>query len=121
MLKEFEDAVRGMKSGESKTFPLAFPADYHGKDVAGKTADFMVTVKKIEAANLPEVNEDLAKSLGIAEGTVDGPARRHQEEPRARSEVPPAGPQQAGRDGRAGRQGRARPAQEPACSRKSTA
>src|SRR5205814_5515230 len=36
MLKEFEDAVRGMKTGESKTFPLAFPADYHGKDVAGK-------------------------------------------------------------------------------------
>ncbi|HYD76891.1 trigger factor [Ramlibacter sp.] len=71
MLKEFEDAVRGMKSGESKTFPLAFPEDYHGKDVAGKTADFMVTVKKIEAAKLPEVNEELAKSLGIAEGTVE--------------------------------------------------
>jgi trigger factor len=71
MLKEFEDAVRGMKAGESKTFPLAFPADYHGKDVAGKTADFLVTVKKIEAAKLPEVNEELAKSLGIAEGTVD--------------------------------------------------
>jgi len=71
MLKEFEDAVRGMKSGESKTFPLAFPADYHGKDVAGKTADFMVTVKKIEAAKLPEVNEELAKSLGIAEGSVE--------------------------------------------------
>jgi trigger factor len=69
MLKEFEDAVRGMKSGESKTFPLAFPADYHGKDVAGKTADFMVTVKKIEAANLPAVDEQLAKSLGIADGT----------------------------------------------------
>ena len=32
MLKEFEEAVRGMKSGESKTFPLAFPADYHGKE-----------------------------------------------------------------------------------------
>ncbi|PKO44935.1 MAG: trigger factor [Betaproteobacteria bacterium HGW-Betaproteobacteria-3] len=72
MLKEFEDAVRGMKSGESKTFPLAFPEDYHGKDVAGKSADFMVTVKKIEAAHLPEVNEALAKSLGIAEGTVEG-------------------------------------------------
>jgi len=71
MLKEFEDAVRGMKSGESKTFPLAFPADYHGKDVAGKTADFMVTLNKIEAAHLPEVNEALAKSLGIAEGTVE--------------------------------------------------
>ena len=71
MLKEFEEAVGGMKSGESKTFQLAFPEEYHGKDVAGKTADFMVTVKKIEAANLPEVNETLAKSLGISDGTVD--------------------------------------------------
>src|SRR4051812_1974336 len=72
MLKEFDESVRGMKTGESKTFPLAFPADYHGKDVAGKTADFMVTVKKVEAANLPEVNEAFAKSLGIADATVDG-------------------------------------------------
>jgi trigger factor len=72
MLKEFEDAVRGMKAGESKTFQLAFPADYHGKDVAGKTADFMVTVKKIEAAKEPEVNEAFAKSLGIPDATVDG-------------------------------------------------
>ena len=72
MLPEFETAVRGLKVGESKTFPLAFPADYHGKDVAGKTADFMVTVKKIEAAHLPEVNEQLAKSLGVEGGTVDG-------------------------------------------------
>lgn len=71
MLKEFEDAVRGMKAGESKTFPLAFPEDYHGKDVAGKTADFMVTLHKIEAAHLPEVDDALAKSLGVAEGTVD--------------------------------------------------
>src|SRR5574337_190143 len=72
MLKEFEDAVRGMKTGESKTFPLAFRSEYHGKDVAGKTADFMVTVKKIEAAHLPEVNEQLAKSLGVEGGTVEG-------------------------------------------------
>lgn len=72
MLKEFEEATRGMKTGESKTFQLAFPADYHGKDVAGKTADFMVTLKKVEAAHLPEVNEALAKSLGIADATVEG-------------------------------------------------
>ena len=71
MLKEFEDAVRGMKAGESKTFPLAFPEDYHGKEVAGKTADFLVTLKKVEAANLPEVNEALVKSLGIADGSVE--------------------------------------------------
>ena len=72
MLKEFDDAVRGMKLGESKTFPLAFPADYHGKDVASKTADFLVTIKKLESQHLPEVNEAFAKSLGIAEGTIEG-------------------------------------------------
>jgi trigger factor len=72
MLKEFDDAVQGMKLGESKTFPLAFPADYHGREVAGKTADFMVTVKKIEASHLPELNDAFAKSLGVPEGTVEG-------------------------------------------------
>lgn len=71
MLKEFEDAVRGMKTGESKTFPLTFPAEYHGKEVAGKTADFLVTVKKVEAGQLPEVDETLAKQLGVADGTVE--------------------------------------------------
>lgn len=71
MLEQFDKAVRGMKAGESKTFPLQFPEDYHGKEVAGKEADFLVTVKKIEAQHLPEVNEALAKSLGIEAGTVD--------------------------------------------------
>lgn len=70
MLKEFEEATRGMKLGESKTFPLVFPEDYQGKDVAGKTADFMVTIKKLEAAHLPEVDDALARSLGIADPTV---------------------------------------------------
>jgi trigger factor len=71
MLKEFEDAVRGMKLGQSTTFPLSFPADYHGKDVAGKQADFLVTVKRLEASHLPEINEALATALGIAEGSVE--------------------------------------------------
>ncbi|MBX3624390.1 MAG: trigger factor [Rhizobacter sp.] len=71
MLEQFEKAVRGMKAGESKTFPLQFPEDYQGKDVAGKEADFLVTLSKIEAQNLPEVNEALAKSLGIPDGTVE--------------------------------------------------
>jgi trigger factor len=72
MLEQFDQAVRGMKAGESKTFPLQFPADYQGAEVAGKEADFLVTVKKIEAANLPEVDEAFAKSLGIKDGTVEG-------------------------------------------------
>jgi trigger factor len=71
MLEQFDQSVRGMKAGESKTFPLQFPADYQGKDVAGKEADFLVTLKKVEAQHLPEVNEALAKSLGIKDGTVE--------------------------------------------------
>lgn len=71
MLKEFENAVRGMKNGQSTTFPLDFPADYQSKEVAGKQADFFVTVKKIEASHLPEVNDALANALGIKEGTVE--------------------------------------------------
>ena len=72
MLEQFDKAVRGMKGGDSKTFPLQFPADYHGKDVAGKEADFLVTMKKVEQQHLPEIDDAFAKSLGIADGTVDG-------------------------------------------------
>jgi trigger factor len=71
MLEQFDQAVRGMKAGESKTFPLRFPDDYRGKEVAGKEADFLVTLGRIEAQNLPAVDEALAKALGIREGTVE--------------------------------------------------
>ncbi len=72
MLAQFDQSVRGMKVGESKTFPLQFPADYQGQEVAGKEADFMVTMKKIEAQHLPEVDEAFAKTLGIQDATVQG-------------------------------------------------
>lgn len=71
MLPEFEDAIRGMKTGETKVFPLTFPENYHGKDVAGKTSEFTVEVKKIEWAHLPEVNEEFAKALGVKDGSVE--------------------------------------------------
>lgn len=71
MLPEFETAVRGLKVGESKTFPLSFPEDYAGKEVAGKTAQFTITVKEVAEVILPEVNEEFAKSLGQAEGKVE--------------------------------------------------
>ena len=67
MLEQFDQSVRGMKVGESKTFPLQFPADYGSADVAGKEADFLVTMKKCEVQHLPAVDDELAKSLGIAE------------------------------------------------------
>ena len=71
MLEQFDKGVRGMKVGDSKTFPVAFPADYQGQDVAGKEADFLVTMKKIEVQHLPEVDPAFATSLGIAGGTVE--------------------------------------------------
>ncbi len=70
MLPEFEAATIGLKVGEAKTFPLAFPEDYHGKDVAGKTASFTITLKKLEWAHLPEVDAEFAKSLGVADGDI---------------------------------------------------
>jgi trigger factor len=70
MLPEFEAATVGLNVGESKTFSMAFPADYHGKDVAGKTAEFTITLKKCEWAHLPVVDAEFAKSLGVEDGDL---------------------------------------------------
>ena len=70
MLAEFEQAVLGLKTGEAKTFSMKFPDDYHGKDVAGKTAEFTITVKNVEWAHLPDIDANFAKSLGIADGDM---------------------------------------------------
>ncbi|TKC87205.1 trigger factor [Trinickia terrae] len=70
MLPEFEKAATGLKVGEAREFDLTFPEDYHGKEVAGKTAQFTITMKKVEWPHLPEINEEFAKSLGIADGDL---------------------------------------------------
>ncbi|MBR5676023.1 MAG: trigger factor [Neisseriaceae bacterium] len=70
MLPEFEAGVIGMKENESKFVSVDFPADYHGKDVAGKTAVFNITVKSVAQSILPEVDEAFAKTLGVASGDV---------------------------------------------------
>ncbi|MPN01850.1 Trigger factor [bioreactor metagenome] len=70
MLKDFEAAVTGLAAGESKTFDMTFPEDYHAAHLAGKTVQFEVTVKKVEAPKLPEVDADFAKALGVADGDV---------------------------------------------------
>jgi trigger factor len=71
MLPEFETAARGLKAGETKVFPLPFPADYAGKDVAGKTAEFTITVKEVAEPILPVIDAEFAKSLGQPEGDVE--------------------------------------------------
>src|SRR5574340_517322 len=70
MLPEFEKAVEGMRAGEQKTFDLTFPADYHAQHLADKQVSFEVTVKAVEASQLPEVNEGFAKALGVADGDL---------------------------------------------------
>ncbi|MEQ4617637.1 MAG: trigger factor [Corticimicrobacter sp.] len=71
MLPEFETAVRGLKAGESKVFPLDFPADYGSAEVAGKQAEFTITVKEVAEAQLPELDSEFAKQLGQADGDID--------------------------------------------------
>ena len=70
MLPEFEANALGMAAGASKKFEMTFPADYHGKEVAGKTASFDLTVKLVEEPHLPEIDADFARSLGVADGDL---------------------------------------------------
>ncbi len=70
MLKDFEAAAQGMKAGESKTFDMTFPEDYHAANLAGKAVQFELVVKRVEAPVLPEVGADFARALGVADGDV---------------------------------------------------
>lgn len=71
MLADFETGVRGAKAGDSRTFPVAFPADYGAENLAGKTAQFEVTVKKVEEPVLPALDAEFAKQFGIEDGDLE--------------------------------------------------
>lgn len=71
MLPEFEAAAEGLAAGQSKTFDLKFPEDYHGKDVAGKTATFSLAVNLVEEPLLPAVDAEFAKALGVEDGDLE--------------------------------------------------
>jgi trigger factor len=70
MLPEFEANALGLAAGVAKAFELTFPADYHGKEVAGKIASFELTVKLVEEPHLPELDAEFARSLGVADGDL---------------------------------------------------
>jgi trigger factor len=70
MLPEFETAARGMTAGESKQFTLKFPDDYHGKAVAGKETAFTIKLNQVEEPQLPELDAEFAKALGVADGDL---------------------------------------------------
>ena len=76
MLPEFEAALAGvLPQGRPADFPLTFPADYHGKEVAGKTAQFSLTVKQVSAPNIPPLDSAFATAFGIKSGKRRRPAR----------------------------------------------
>jgi trigger factor len=70
VLPDFEAGLTGVSAGEHKTFPVAFPADYPGKEVAGKNASFEVSVQKVEAPKFPAVDAEFARSLGVSDGDI---------------------------------------------------
>lgn len=70
MLPDFESALEGLKAGETRTFPVTFPQDY-AEEVKGKTADFTVTVNQVAEPELPAVDAEFAKTLGVETGDVD--------------------------------------------------
>ena len=71
MLPEFEAALAGVVAGDNKAFELTFPQDYHGKEVAGKTAVFSMNVKSVAEPNLPPVDAAFARGYGVADGNLD--------------------------------------------------
>jgi len=71
MLPEFEAALQGAAAADTRAFTLAFPADYHGKEVAGKTAQFALTVKQVTAPDVPPLDSAFATAFGIKSGSVD--------------------------------------------------
>ncbi len=71
MLAAFEEGVKGLKAGESRNTEVPFPADYGSANLAGKTAQFAITVKKVEAQSLPEVNDEFVSLFGVKEGGVE--------------------------------------------------
>ncbi|HEV3018032.1 MAG TPA: trigger factor [Burkholderiaceae bacterium] len=70
MLPAFEQAVRGLRAGRQTQFELAFPADYPARSAADRTAQFSVTLKRVEQIELPPVDADFARALGIADGDL---------------------------------------------------
>lgn len=70
MLPEFDAAATGLELGAAKTFDLKFPDNYQGKEVAGQTAQFTLTLKKVEQPHLPDLDADFAISLGITDGDL---------------------------------------------------
>lgn len=72
MIPGFEEGLVGAKAGEERVLTLTFPEDYQNLDLAGKTAEFTVTVNTVSEPKLPELNEEFFAQFGIKETGLDG-------------------------------------------------
>jgi len=71
MIPGFEDGIKGMKAGEEKTIDVTFPEEYQAEDLAGKAAQFKITLKKVEESKLPELNDEFFALFGVTEGGIE--------------------------------------------------
>ncbi len=71
MLEDFEKGLRGLSAGEEKIVKVNFPKDYHGKEVAGKKAEFKLKATRVSEAHLPDIDEEFAKKFGVEDGGLD--------------------------------------------------
>ncbi|TCB51772.1 trigger factor [Acinetobacter sp. ANC 4779] len=67
MIPGFEDGIVGMKKGEEKVIDVTFPEDYQAENLAGKAAQFKITVKLVEKPKLPEIDAEFLKTFGLTE------------------------------------------------------
>ena len=71
VMKEFEDALVGAKAGDAREFNANFPADHANPALAGKQATFKVNISKVEEQQPAALDEEFARSFGIADGNLD--------------------------------------------------
>lgn len=71
MIPGFEDELRGLSAGETKTFKITFPEKYNSEKLAGKEAEFEIELVKTEEPVLPELDADFIKAYGVEEGDAD--------------------------------------------------
>lgn len=71
MIPGFEDPIVGKNVGDEFVADVTFPEDYHAEQLKGKAAQFAITVKKVEALDLPELDTEFAKVFGVEDGDLD--------------------------------------------------
>jgi trigger factor len=71
LLPDFDAAVRGMSVGDTKSAPVSFPPDYGGQELAGRTAEFTISLKSVEEQSLPPIDAEFCAAFGVTEGGVE--------------------------------------------------